>query len=119
MEEGYTKTLNVENDESRINENVILSKRLSYILRYGAIREGLTVYENGYIDINEVLSLSIMKSTDLKNFYQVIQDSTSHTGCKRYELVENNGKQYIRATSGRYFDRVSFYCLSFFNFFKL
>jgi 2'-phosphotransferase len=43
-------------------KDVALSKRLSYILRHGALELGLSLRSDGYVPLDEVLQLKDIKS---------------------------------------------------------
>ncbi|XP_060587912.1 uncharacterized protein LOC132743408 [Ruditapes philippinarum] len=81
-----------------------LSKRLCYILRYGAIKEGLTVHKEGFVDVNEVLEMNMMRHHTLEEVLQEVDTSLSHRHTKRFESKTFNGKTLIRALFCRNFE---------------
>lgn len=78
-----------------------LSKRLCYILRYGAVKEGLDVLHGGFVDLDKLMSLNMMKHHSLEEVVQEIDTSTSHRGAKRFESKTENGKTLVRACFSR------------------
>lgn len=44
-------------------KDVQISKNLSYILRHGAVKLGLNMQSNGYVLVEDILSVSSIKST--------------------------------------------------------
>nr|XP_006821104.1 PREDICTED: uncharacterized protein LOC102803698 [Saccoglossus kowalevskii] len=87
-------------DESR------LSKRLSYLLRYGAEKEGLAVSDKGFIDLKMLLGLTIMQSYSEEEIINEIRVSRSTRGHKRFEFKrEYGGQVFVRALFGRKMER--------------
>lgn len=104
-----------------------IGKRLAYILRYGAPKEGLKLYDGGFIKLNELLNASIIKRnrSNLKNtdinekpfrrfddtelIMEELKTSSSHRHINRFELKEINNETYVRATYGRKFTRSPFH----------
>ncbi|KAL4224345.1 hypothetical protein ACF0H5_017800 [Mactra antiquata] len=81
-----------------------LSKRLCYILRYGALKDGLNVSDEGFIDIKEVMELHIMRHHTEEEVLNEIETSMSHRNTRRFEYKQYNGKTYIRALFCRNFE---------------
>lgn len=73
-----------------------LSKRLSYILRHGAIEHGLTVEPDGYIMLDKLMKLSQFSGFSLTDVQYVVE----HNEKKRFSLVKKNNVYYIRANQG-------------------
>lgn len=81
-----------------------LAKRLCYILRYGAIKEGLAVHEGGFIDVKEVMTVSMMRHHSEQDVLDEVEKSTSHRNTKRFDRKDENGKIFIRANFCRNFE---------------
>lgn len=73
-----------------------LSKGLSWILRHGAVKNGLNISSDGYIEIEEIKSLPQFKKYDLSDFQFV----TKKNDKKRFTMKEEDNKWYIRANQG-------------------
>lgn len=71
-----------------------LSKKLSYILRHGAIDKGLILYDSGYIKIDELTKLKGCKGISLDILEHIVETDNKN----RFEL--NTDKTMIRATQG-------------------
>lgn len=89
---------NVDDKECR------LSKKLCYILRYGALQEGLKVYDGGYVDLEKLMELGLMKHNSVEEVCHEIETSTSHRGAKRFESKTEDGRTFIRACFCRHFE---------------
>jgi 2'-phosphotransferase len=79
-------------------QNTQLSKNMSYLLRHGAVKEGLTIRDDGYILIDDVLK-HIQKS--MKNNSVTIEsiiDIVKNSDKKRFEISEDG--DFIRAAQG-------------------
>ena len=100
-----------------------LSKRLSYILRYGASKEGLKIYDGGFVKLNELVETPILKNNrnenddfqpvrrfnNLKLLMEELKTSTSHRNFNRFEFKDINNETFVRATYGRKFTRSPFH----------
>lgn len=81
-----------------------LSKRLCYILRYGAVVEGLTVHEEGFVDLKDVMNVNMMRHHTEEEVLQEIETSLSHRNTKRFESKVFSGRTLIRAQFCRNFE---------------
>ncbi|XP_045171987.2 uncharacterized protein LOC123534020 [Mercenaria mercenaria] len=86
-----------------------LSKRLCYILRYGALKEGLTVHDGGFIDVKEVMEVNMMRHHTEEEVLKEIDTSLSHRNTKRFESKQHNGKTLIRSLFCRNFEPSPFH----------
>eukprot|EP01017_Pseudomicrothorax_dubius_P022755 TRINITY_DN2457_c0_g2_i2.p1 TRINITY_DN2457_c0_g2~~TRINITY_DN2457_c0_g2_i2.p1 ORF type:complete len:463 (-),score=123.38 TRINITY_DN2457_c0_g2_i2:110-1498(-) len=77
---------------------VKISKTLSYLLRHGALENGLSLRKDGYVPVDEILALKKLKSLGcgLAELKEVVATNEK----KRFELTNEEGKLYIRATQG-------------------
>ncbi|CAD5125990.1 DgyrCDS14171 [Dimorphilus gyrociliatus] len=90
----------------RINKT---SRKLTYLLRHGAVKEGLVIYGDGYVRLEDIMSLSLMKLTSWEDVKHTIKESTSFSGHRRFEEKIENDEMFVRASYGRYFERSPFH----------
>ncbi|PIA16786.1 hypothetical protein COEREDRAFT_80866, partial [Coemansia reversa NRRL 1564] len=81
--------------------DVRASKLISYILRHGAVKEGLELRDDGSILVSELLAFPRLKSMSFEKLKQIVDTDNK----KRYVLFqESQGSAepvwYIRATQG-------------------
>ncbi|RUS79287.1 hypothetical protein EGW08_012942 [Elysia chlorotica] len=86
-----------------------LSKRLAYLLRYGAVKEGLNVDDNGYVELEDLCGAHLLRSHSKAEVLEAIQSSTSYRHTKRYDCRERNGQIYVRAAYLRNFEKNPFH----------
>lgn len=72
------------------------SKSLSWILRHGAIKEGLSMDSSGYVKVSDLLQHPKFASYTLEDINFVVLNNNK----KRFALKEDQGELYIRATQG-------------------
>lgn len=68
-------------------------RKLSYLLRHGAIIAGIDIRKDGYILVDDVLKFL---HTDFSTIEKVVKEDLKN----RYSLKEENGKFYIRSNQG-------------------
>ncbi|KAF2857916.1 phosphotransferase KptA/Tpt1, partial [Piedraia hortae CBS 480.64] len=78
-----------------------ISRKLSWLLRHGAVAEGLHLHDGGYAKLSEVLSNRNLKSlhVTLEEVEQVVAENNK----QRFSLLRNGGeidKWLIRANQG-------------------
>lgn len=83
-----------------------LSKKLSYLLRHGAVKEGLSIKEDGFISIDQLLSEKLQGYT-LEDIKEVVETNDK----KRFIIRENNGILEIKATQGHSIKEINNLCL--------
>lgn len=86
-----------------------LAKRLCYVLRYGAMKEGLEVYEGGFVDLQELMRINLMRHNTELEVIEEIDTSLSHRGAKRFERKNENEKTLVRAMFCRRFEKNPFH----------
>jgi RNA:NAD 2'-phosphotransferase (TPT1/KptA family) len=90
------KDLNPEN-KSNLNKNELtkISKKLSWVLRHGAIRENIPITKNGFVSL-EIISKYLNVSN--KDIACIVSDDDK----ERYKMVykKNSYDIYIRANQG-------------------
>ena len=72
------------------------SKKLSYILRHGIIEQGLSITNDGYVDIEHLLNLDILNGWN----FNTINDIVKNDNKNRYSLIKKDDKYFIRANQG-------------------
>jgi len=73
-----------------------LSRSLSWLLRHGAVKKGLTVSSDGYIEWNDIRKLSQFSKYNLDDVKYVVRSNDK----QRFGLKEENKMWYIRANQG-------------------
>ncbi|KAN0042701.1 hypothetical protein ACTA71_012624 [Dictyostelium dimigraforme] len=83
---------------------VSLSKSLSYVLRHGAEKEGLSINSEGFIKVDDLLKHKLFKNTNIKEIQEVVDTNDK----KRFhmELNATDGFYYIRANQGHTLENV-------------
>ncbi|XP_062588055.1 F-box and leucine-rich repeat protein 13-like [Saccostrea cucullata] len=98
------KTVTSEMEEKKLEKDDRLSKRLCYILRYGALKEGLKLYHGDFVELDQLLELELMRHNSKEEVIHEVDISLSHRNAKRFERKEENGKIYVRACFCRNFE---------------
>ncbi len=73
-----------------------LSRSLAWLLRHGALKNGLTVFPDGYILLDDIFKLQKFKKYNFDNIKHVVDNNDK----QRFALKEENDKWYIRANQG-------------------
>lgn len=83
--------------EHRIEQRLVkASKSLSWILRHGALKEGLSMDSSGYVKVSDLLQHPKFASYTLEDINFVVLNNDK----KRFAIKEDHGELYIRATQG-------------------
>ncbi len=82
-----------------------LGKRLAYLLRYGAEKEGCRVDE-GWIVLQDLLKVPLLSEYTENEVLGEIQTSYSYRKTPRYQWEKRPDGVYVRAAYGRKFERV-------------
>ncbi|KAI8882438.1 phosphotransferase KptA/Tpt1 [Backusella circina FSU 941] len=78
-------------------EGIILSKKLAYFLRHGAVKEKISISDAGYIALKDLLAHKKFKGDTFEHVKYVVDTNPK----KRYELtMHDNGEYMIRASQG-------------------
>ncbi|CAF0729590.1 unnamed protein product [Adineta steineri] len=85
-----------------------LGKRLAYILRYGAEKEGCRVDE-GWIPLEDLKKVSLLSEYTENELLGEIQTSYSYRKTHRYQWEKRPNGVYVRAAYGRKFERNPFH----------
>ncbi|XP_011255922.1 tRNA 2'-phosphotransferase 1 [Camponotus floridanus] len=86
-------------DQSK--NDIVLSKKLSYLLRHGAIKEGLNIKPNGFVVVDELLNkLPHYTIDDIK---RVVENNNK----QRFTLNIANGVIEIKANQGHSISKIN------------
>ncbi|XP_012537196.1 tRNA 2'-phosphotransferase 1 [Monomorium pharaonis] len=97
--------------ENQSKSDIALSKRLSYLLRHGAIKEGLNIKPNGFIAVDELLNKSLQKYT-IDDIKKVVQKNNK----QRFTLETVDGTLEIKANQGHTISEISELSLKILDF---
>lgn len=75
-------------------EDIKISKKLSYLLRHGAEKEGIIMRKDGYCKVSDILKH--VKSIDLNKLKEIVSENSK----QRFSLVDESGVYWIRANQG-------------------
>ncbi|XP_005091554.1 uncharacterized protein LOC101851012 isoform X2 [Aplysia californica] len=104
--ENSGKPMHHEPSEAEKEESMKrLGKRLTYILRYGALKEGLEVNENGYVKLEDLPTLGLLKYYTSDELLEHVKSSVSSRGGQRFDWREQNGTVFVRAAYLRNFEK--------------
>ncbi|XP_038059127.1 uncharacterized protein LOC119730347 isoform X2 [Patiria miniata] len=90
-------------------KNTKLGKRLAYLLRYGAVKEGLAVSTRGYIKLSDVMSVPLFSWYSEETLIEEIGKAVSERGHKQYELKTEKGEVYVRSIFSQRFERLPYH----------
>ncbi|GAA5854961.1 hypothetical protein JCM3766R1_005808 [Sporobolomyces carnicolor] len=78
------------------------SKTLSYILRHGAAKESLTLREDGFVRVRDLLKRPKLKGCDLETLERIVRDNAKQRFTMRSEPTGPEGDEelWIRANQG-------------------
>jgi len=96
---------NVLSEEEKEELLKRMPKRLSYILRYGAVKEGLQVNENGYVKLLDLPKVNLLSNYTPEEILQEVKTSMSYRNTHRYEWREKDGAMFVRAAYLRNFEK--------------
>lgn len=78
-------------------KDVKLSKKLSWVLRHGAVDEGLDVDDAGFVSVAKLLSLKSFRGCTLQDLQRIVKENDK----QRFTLVEDDDRTFrIRASQG-------------------
>lgn len=78
--------------------DVLISKSLSYLLRHGAVKEGLDIDANGYVNVERLLQHQRLKTnkTTIADIRRIVEDNDK----QRFSLAEIGGELKLCANQG-------------------
>lgn len=74
-------------------EDIRISKKLSYLLRHGAEKEGLIMRKDGYCKVTDILKYLGISLNKLK---EIVSENSK----QRFSLIDESGVYWIRANQG-------------------
>lgn len=88
-------------ESHKTNHDVKLSKKLSYVLRHGAIKEGYTVSASGFVDVGELLKSPKFQGYGVEDLRTVVDGNDK----QRFHMCEDEERKVlvIRANQGHSF----------------
>lgn len=88
------------------DDRTVLSKKLSYVLRHGAKQFDLQISDDGFVSVQELLSIGILfAGVSLETLVEFVDSSNAKK--QRYELEEQPGNDFfIRAINKHTMDTV-------------
>lgn len=100
MERNSKKQSNDKINKSKIT----ISKTMSYLLRHGAKENNLSIDSRGFVLLNDLLSNRELSK--LKVNKEVVYEIVNTNDKKRFEILNENGKEYIRAVQGHTIEEI-------------
>ncbi|XP_070156569.1 tRNA 2'-phosphotransferase 1-like [Polyergus mexicanus] len=87
--------------KNQSKNDIVLSKKLSYLLRHGAIKQGLNIKPNGFVVVSELLNkLHHYTIDDIK---RIVENNNK----QRFTLDTINGVLEIKANQGHSISKIS------------
>ena len=83
---------------SAAGRDISLSKALSWLLRHGAVKEGLNIAADGFVDVTEVLQHNSLKDSCVADIERIVTYSDKQRFCLREH--PESGQLQIRANQG-------------------
>ena len=87
--------------QNQNKNDIVLSKKLSYLLRHGAMKEGLNIKPNGFVVVDELLSKLYHYTID--DIKRVVENNNK----QRFTLDTFNGILEIKANQGHSIPKIS------------
>lgn len=92
------KNANIENENKRMNPNLInISKSMSLILRHKAKDFGLDIEPSGFIKLEDLLNVNIIKRRKVN--LEMVKEIVANDNKQRF-ILENRPPYYIKASQG-------------------
>lgn len=76
-----------------------MSRYITYILRHGATKHGLSIDKNGYVNVDDLISFLIMERSEITTFEQ-IKIIVDEDDKQRMSLIQRDFNWLIRANQG-------------------
>ena len=99
----FKQTASINNQANMSQDQVKLSKLLSYTLRHGAAEMNLRMKSNGYVSVDDILNHKKFRGYTFSMLQSVVQNNDK----KRFEIAETDGQLFIRATQGHTIKTIS------------
>jgi len=76
--------------------NYKVSRTLAFLLRHTGQKFGLNFRDDGFIEVNELLKYNKLEGVTLQQIKEIVDTNDK----KRFQLIEENNKWFIRAVQG-------------------
>lgn len=73
-----------------------ISKFISYILRHGTTERSISIRDDGYVLVTDLMKQPEMKGVTIDELKEIVMTSDK----QRYGMINNHGIEYIRANQG-------------------
>ncbi len=95
---------NLQGARSRLaaGREVRISRTMSWVLRHGAEKRGLFIRSDGFVNAQELLALREFAAFTVEDIKHVVRTNDK----KRFELVEEAGEVFVRASQGHSMEQV-------------
>ncbi|XP_046430308.1 tRNA 2'-phosphotransferase 1 [Neodiprion fabricii] len=88
---------------NKIEHDVQLSKKLSYLLRHGAVKEGLQICPEGFVAVNDILDKVGFHRFTVEDVQRVVAENSKN----RFTLKKLNDTLLIKANQGHSLSQVN------------
>jgi len=75
---------------------VKMSKKLSWILRHGAVKEGIPITSDGWVKLTDIFAMKQFQGLTMEKLRMIVDGNDK----KRFELIEDGDESTIRAVQG-------------------
>lgn len=96
LQKSPIKTILFSQSNLTDNQCVQIGKTLSWLLRHGLDERGLTMRSDGYVRLDDVMNQKEFSNLTIDDIKYIVDTNSK----KRYELLEENGMMYIKASQG-------------------
>lgn len=86
-------TVEDSNNEINTKRDILISKKLSKLLRHKALSLGFKIDKNGFVNVNEILQYNELKS--LKVTLNDLKRIVNSNDKKRFKLISNNDNEFF------------------------
>jgi 2'-phosphotransferase len=76
-----------------------MSRYLSYLLRHGAAKEGLSIDNEGYVSVTKLLEFLFDNGSEIDTLKE-LQKITKEDKKQRFSLIQKDGEWFMRANQG-------------------
>ena len=93
---------NKPNRKGPIGKDVQFSKAMTYLLRHGAIKEGLNIDQDGFIKLDDLLAHRTLSRASKEELIQIVQNCPKQRFSIKSIKDDSDNKEifYIRANQG-------------------
>ncbi|XP_072164329.1 uncharacterized protein [Diadema setosum] len=104
---GVTLDLSSEakDGEKEFKGDEKLGKKMAYLLRYGAMKEGLSVREGGFVKLADLMEVPMLSRFSAEDVLKEVKGSLSYQGKRRFEYKREHNEVFVRAAYSRRLER--------------